>query len=187
MSVLDELFSGDDERAQAAASQVTADDLPALRAALAEEDPDRRWWAVAALAAGSIPNEHATELLTDALRDADVDVRAAAVHSLGGRAASEAVAPLMRALADPSDYVDRLAADALIHIGRPAVPELIDALMHDPHPRVRAGAARALAYSGDPAAIPALFGALEDDSLLVQHWVDEGLDKLGVGQVYFSA
>ena len=185
MAVLDELFSGDDERAQAAASQATADCLPALRAALAGNDPDRRWWAVAALA--HVPDERATELLSGAASDPDPDLRAAAIHALGYRAAPESVAPLVRALSEPSDYVARLAADALIRIGRPAVPDLIEALMNDPHPRVRAGAARALAFSADPAAIPALFGALEDESLLVQHWVDEGLDKLGVGQVYFSA
>jgi HEAT repeat protein len=185
MSVLDELFSGDDERAQAAASLVTVDCLPALRAALAAQEPDRRWWAVAALA--HVPGEQATELLTAAVGDPDADLRSAAVHALGYRAAPESVPPLLRALRDPSDYVARLATDALIRIGRPAVPELIEALNHDPHPRVRAGAARALAYSGDPAAIPALFGAIEDESLMVQYWVEEGLDKLGVGQVYFSA
>jgi HEAT repeat protein len=58
--------------------------------------------------------------------------------------------------------------------------------MHDAQPRVRVNAARALAAIADPAAIPALFGALEDESVLVQHWAEAGLEKLGVGTVYFA-
>jgi HEAT repeat protein len=50
---------------------------------------------------------------------------------------------------------------------------------------VRVNLARALALIGDTAAIPALFRALDDESAIVAHWADEGLERLGVGQVYF--
>jgi len=96
------------------------------------------------------------------------------------------ITPLLFALDDDSDYIARLATEALVRAGPPAVAPLIRTLSNDIQPRVRANAARALALLADPAAIPALFTALEDDSLLVQHWAEEGLEKLGVGQVYFK-
>ena len=76
--------------------------------------------------------------------------------------------------------------DALIAMGKAATPALIKTLVQSPQPRVRANAARALALIADPSAIPALFGALEDESSLVQHWADHGLERMGVGQVYFK-
>ena len=184
MPVLDELFSGDDERAAAAAEQVTAVCLPALEAALAGADADARWWAVAALA--HLGGERATQLLLKAASGSDADLRAAALHGLGRQAAPEAIPLLLQALDDPSQYLARLAADALIAIGRPAVPQLIELLEHSPMAGARTHAARALALIGDTAAIPALFRALEDESSLVQHWADEGLERMGVGQVYFK-
>ena len=184
MTALDELFCGDDTRAAAAATLVTAEDLPALEAAMAGADPDMRWWAVAGLA--HIPGEAATRLLLKAADDSDSGLRAAALHALGQRDGPEAVPALLLAMGDASDYLARLATDSLVRTAPHAVPDLIAALQRDPHPRVRANAARALALIGDPAAIPALFGALEDDSVLVQHWADEGLERMGVGQIYFK-
>lgn len=184
MTVLDDLFSGDDERAAAAAPLVGAEHLPALETALAGPDPDARWWAVAGLA--HIPGDHATQLLLRAAEDDDPNLRAAAVHALGQHGGPEAIPALLHALDDASDYLARLATDALVHTVPQAVPELISILQTHPHPRVRANAARALAFIGDTSAIPALFAALSDDSILVQHWAEEGLDRMGVGQIYFK-
>lgn len=184
MTVLEDLFSGDDERASAAAPLVTAADLPQLAAALAGADPDARWWAVAGLA--HIPGEAATQLLLTAAEDGDPNLRAAALHALGQHGGPEAIPALLRALDDASDYLARLATDALVNTQPQAVPELIAVLKTHPHPRVRANAARALAFIGDTSAIPALFEALSDESILVQHWADEGLERMGVGQVYFK-
>jgi HEAT repeat protein len=184
MTILDELFSGDDERAGAAAPLATAEHLLALEAALAGHDPDARWWSVVALA--HVPGDHATQLLLRAAEDGDSNLRAAALHALGQRDGPEAVPALLRALGDASDFLARLATESLIRSAPHALPDLIAALQRDPHPRVRANAARALAMIADPAAIPALFAALNDDSMLVQHWADEGLEKMGVGQIYFK-
>jgi HEAT repeat protein len=184
MSVLDELFSGDDVLAAAALEQVTAEDLPALEAALSGPYPDVRWWAVAALA--RIGGALATRLLLATAVDPDSNLRAAAVFALGRRPDPAAIPLLLQILGDSSEYLARLAADALITIGQAAVPPLIEALEHSPQPRVRANAARALALIGNTSAIPALFRALEDESSLVQHWADQGLERMGVGQVYFK-
>jgi HEAT repeat protein len=190
---LDDLFSGDDDRALAALAGIGPEHLPDLQAALlsSEADPDRRWWAVRALAelarADVAPQADPTalSLLLTATADTNVDVRAAVFQALGETRAVEAITPLLFALSDPSTYLTRIATDGLIHIGSPAVPGLIRALENDAQPRVRVSAARALALIGDPSAIPALFHALEDESNLVQHWADEGLERMGVGQVYF--
>jgi HEAT repeat protein len=183
MAILDELFSGDDERAARVAGRVTEIERPALLAALQGHDADARWWAVCALA--NLPGDGVTAALVAATADHDPNVRAAAVHALGQREAPEAVVPLLLSLGDASEYLARLATDALIRLGRPAVPGLIRALAQDPQARVRANAARALAAIADTAAIPALFTALEDESALVAHWAEEGLERMGVGQVYF--
>ena len=184
MNVLDDLFSGDEARAAAALEAIGDESLPALLDALASNEVDARWWAVCALV--RLSGERATNAILAAAADADPEVRTAALHALGERRAPEAVTPLLFALGDPSLYLARIAADALIHIGAAAVPGLIRALEQDAQPQVRANAARALALIGDQSAIPALFRALEDDSMMVQHWADEGLERMGVGQVYFK-
>ena len=183
MDPVDELLSGDDTRASAALARLTPDDWPRLQAALSSGEAGIRWWAVCGLAQFSGP-EIVNALLACAA-DPDADVRAAALHALGAQRAAEAVTPLLFALADPSPFLARLAADALIHIGAPAVPGLLRALENDAQPGVRLQAARALALIGDSAAIPALFRALEDESVLVQYWAEQGLERLGAGQVYF--
>lgn len=183
MPGLDDLFSGEEDRAAAALERVSAADAPELLSALAHGDAEARWWAAAALA--GLPGEAVTAALLAAALDPDQAVRAAVLHALGGRRAPEAIPPLLFALADPSPYLARLAADALVQIGAPAVPALCEALDHEVEARVRVNLARALALIGDTRAIPALFRALDDDSPHVQHWADEGLERMGVGQVYF--
>jgi HEAT repeat protein len=183
--MLADLFSGNDDRAQAALNGLSAADLPALQTALARGDGDKRWWAVRALAALASVQPEALSTLLTLTADPNADVRAAVFHALGESRAASAVLPLLFALNDSSPYLARLAADALIRIGAPAVPGLLRALEQDVKANVRTHAARALAFIGDPAAIPALFCALDDESALVQYWADEGLERLGVGQVYF--
>lgn len=186
MTALDDLFSNDEERAERALDRIAPEHLPELLAAAGAADPDRRWWAVQALA--RLPAEDAGEAVLRALRDSDAGVRAGAVFALGKRGqrgSAMAVTPLLGVLADPSEYLARLATDALAQLGAAAVHDLIAALDTHPSPRVRAGVARALAAIGNRGAIPALFKALEDESILVQYWADEGLERMGVGQVYF--
>lgn len=189
MTGLDELFSGDDERAQAALTSLSGADLPALEAALATHpNPDVRWWAAAGLARLADPAAAAaaTAALLGGLADLDPNVRAAAVFGLGQRGDPAAAPALIAALGQQTEYLARLAGDALIQLGAPAVPLLINALQTDLRARVRAYAARALAAIGDRSAIPALFGALEDESALVTGWAEDGLERMGVGQIYFK-
>lgn len=183
MTHLHDLFSGDEARAHAALDRVTRDDLPELADALANGNADARSWAAIALT--RLPGPEAVRALIAASADSDLDVRATVLHALGELRAPEAATPLLFALSDPNSYLTRIATDALIQIGAPVVPELIYALDHEVETRVRVNLARALALIGDTRAIPVLFRALDDESYLVQHWADEGLERMGVGQIYF--
>ena len=108
----------------------------------------------------------ATAILTDALSDASVEVRAAAATSLSeiGSANASAVPALTKALTDENSRVRAMAAMALRSTGpkaAAAVPQLTAALQ-DPVDSVRYFAAGALGAVGPVAAsaVPALIARL---------------------------
>jgi HEAT repeat protein len=182
---VDAVAAGDETQAEAYAvvlRQVGDEALPVLRDALATADPDRRWWAVRALAA--VGTDAAIQLLIPALDDVDPDVRACAVVALSTLRPQEAVEPLVARLSDPSAYVGRLTADALAQFGQPAVQALVDALEAG-DTAARAGAARALSAIQSEESIPALYQALEDRSAVVSYYAEEALERMGVGIVLF--
>lgn len=69
-------------------------------------------------------------------------------------------------------------------MGSAATIALADAL-HSSSASARIAAARALALNQDPDAIPALYAALDGASSLVEYWAIEGLERRGLGMVYF--
>jgi len=81
--------------------------------------------------------------------------------------------------------VSDLARNALVVIGKPAVPSLLD-VPKEAAQRARINALRALAEIGDYSAIPVLMAALEEDSVMLQHWAEEGLERLGLNMVYLK-
>lgn len=177
--------AGDDGAAEAAASALTGKDgktLPTLERMLSEPDPDVRWWALRGLAA--VGGETAADLTIQALTDPDADIRACAVVALAHLRAPAAIDPLVARLADPSAYVSRLAADALSRFGPIAVEPLI-AVLTEGSTAQRAGAARALRTLQSPESIPALYSALDDPSAVVTHYVEDALDRMGVGLILF--
>lgn len=123
--------------------------------------------------------------LLAALDNQDSAVRACAMYALGRRQDGRAIAALAACLSDRTSFLARTAGDALTQIGKAAVPTLQEVLSGD-NSQARGLAARALAYIKDPSSIPALFKALEDESAVVQHWANEALDRMGVGQIYFK-
>lgn len=191
---LDSIAAGDDTRSEKAAlalGQLGDAALGPLRDLLAEADPDRRWWAARALASLGTPAAQA--LLIPALEDAHPDVRACAAQGLGElRAtqglgelrAAQAVPALVRCMGERGAFVSRIAADALAHIGPPAVPALIAAL-REGSTAARVGAARALGIIQPQEAVPVLCAALGDPSAAVTHYAEEALERMGVGIVLF--
>lgn len=189
MSVLDQLLadltSGDETRAESAVHGLVEhgeDALPALLELARSADPDHRWWALRTLAESPLSQP---AWLLPSLSDPDPGVRQAAALGLCHRPDATAVEPLVRALSDEDTMVSDLARTALVMIGKPAVPALI-AVPKSALQRARINALRALAEIRDHAAIPTLMGALEEDSAMLQHWAEEGLERLGLNMVYLN-
>ncbi|MFN3929420.1 MAG: HEAT repeat domain-containing protein [Thermoflexus sp.] len=179
------LLKEEPEQAEAQMTALRADPegLRALaRALLQDSDPDLRAWACRILI--EVPDATSIPELLDALEDSDPEVRAAAAWALGARPWKEgydlAISALRRHLED-SPWVAWVAAEALVRYGEAALEILIESLRH-PHPQVRVLAARTLARIASPQSIPALMAALEDPSLLVRHFAEEGLNRLWEGQ-----
>ena len=184
-SLLEELTSGVDERAEAAACALAhhgIEILPALQALLQLPDPNLRWWGTRALA--EIDDPQVVALLLKSLHDSDASVRQCAALALRQQPSPQAIPVLSQTLSDEDRFLARLAADALIASGEAAVPALLEIMRHGSHAE-RLEAARALARIGDPRAIPALFDALEEDSALLEYWAGEGLERMGVGMAFF--
>ncbi len=190
-SLLAELTSGDDHRAETAVKKLSAlgtEALPALKAMLASPVADARWWATWALA--EIRDPQVPPLLKAALHDPQISVRQAAALALCQQPSPEAIPDLIAILrasspedADPT--LAHLAAAALIAVGEAAVPPLIQILESDPQP-ARILAARALARIGDKRAIPALFACLDSSSAVLEYWAAEGLERMGVGMTFLK-
>ncbi len=181
-----DLTSGDDVRAEAAVPALTAlgkQAIDALLELLGSPITDRRWWAVRALAAFRQPAAHAS--LCRALQDPEAVVRQCAAIALRKNPFSGAVPPLIEALRDPDRLVRRAAGDALAAVGPTAVDGLAEA-SKDTDPAIRIEAVRALAKMRQSNAIGPLFSALDDPSSIVAHWAEEGLDRLGIGMMFFK-
>ena len=185
-TLLSALISGDDRRAESAARQFAfqgADALPELQELLANIDPETRWWALRALAEIDLPQ--VPPLIQGALHDSDPAVRQCAALALRQQPTPQAVPDLTDCLDAEDRLLAHLAADALVAAGPDAVPPLLDIMENGPQ-LARLEAVRALALLEDQRAIPVLFHALDDQSALVTHWADQGLQRMGVGMAFFK-
>jgi HEAT repeat protein len=183
--LLDDLVSGDEARAEAAIPQlIEMDDaaIPALLDLTKSSDVDLRWWALRALA--STPRS-GTEMLVPFLNDAAPEVRQCAALGLALKSDASAVEPLVRALSDADSMTSSLAVNALIKIGNAAVPSLIEAVKTGAQSQ-RIHALRALAEIKDHRAIPIMMQVMQEDSALLQHWAQEGLERLGLDMIYIK-
>jgi len=188
--LLSDLSSGDDQRAANAVTEISSmpgkqrsDLLERLQQLMASPDVDTRWWATRSIA--EISDDQVPALLMNALDDLDSSVRQCAALGLRFHANSESVPALLNALEDHDSLVARLASLALVAVGEEAVLGLIETMQNSSQ-SARLEAARALATIGDHRSIPVLFDALEQDSALLEYWANEGLERMGVGMVFFS-
>jgi HEAT repeat protein len=186
IDILDELGCGDDERLEAAISHLAVWGPAAvehLRERLSSPNAEVRWWAVRGLA--EIDDTRVPDILVGALSDPDKSVRWCAGLALRTHPSENAAPTLLALLADEDALTRRLAGDALVAIGSPVVPQLLDALQLGTH-LTRLETVRALSKIGDQRSIPALFECLDDSSALIEYWASEGLEKMGVGMVFFK-
>jgi len=179
------LISGNDEQAEVAAVEIAAfgvDALPALEELHASTDVDNRWWVTRTLALITAPR--ASSVLLESLQDKDVTVRQCAALALKEQPTPKAIPLLIDALNDPDRLLSRLAADALIATGDAAIPSLLE-ILRNGEQRSQGETARALALIGDTRAIPVMFEVWENSSSLVQHWIEQAFERMGVGMQFF--
>lgn len=185
-TLLADLTSGDDARAEAAALQLTAFPVATLDPLLQSDDVDTRWWALRALA-GFSGGEDVVQRLISALEDESDEIRQCAALGLCHHPHPQAILPLIRALSSPDSMTAKLAGNALIAIQTEAVPHLIETLQSaTASTKLKLETVRALAEIGDPRAIPALMEVLQTDSAISNYWATYGLDKLGLGMIYIK-
>ena len=183
--LLGDLTSGNESRAERAVPaliELGDEAIPALRELTRSSDVDHRWWALRVLAQS--PQAQAGWLVPF-LSDPAREVRQCAALGLALKPDDNAVEPLVRVLSDEDSMVSSLAVNALVKIGQAAVPSLID-VVKGASQSARIHALRALAEIRDHRAIPVMMKVMEEDSVLLQHWAKEGLDRLGLDMVYIK-
>lgn len=183
---LEALLSGNDDQAESAARRLAAHGqaaISALKELINHPEAEKRWWAVRALA--EIPDTEVVPRLMQALKDEDVAVRQCAALGLRLHPDERAIPALMETLEADDPLLVRLAGNALAAIGASATPALLEKLNQCP-PRTKLEMVRALALIGDQRTIPTLFAALDSDSMLIEYWANEGLERMGVGMVFFD-
>jgi len=192
-SLLNDLTSGDEARAETSVSSLIkfgADAIPALMDLTNSSNSDSRWWALRTLAQSPLLQ---TEWLVPFLSDSAPEVRQCAALGLASKPDEMAINPLVQALSDEDTLVSNLAVNALVKIGNATVPSLIGVVKHRPEPvegsasqSARIHALRALAEIRDHRAIPVMMQVMDEDSVLLQHWAKEGLERLGLDMVYMK-
>lgn len=186
-SLLKDLTSGDEPRAEKAVPaliELGEEAVPALLDLTKSTDVDKRWWALRTLAQSPLSR---TVWLVPFLNDPAPEVRQCAALGLAqqGKPDENAIPALIQALSDEDTLVGNLAVKALVNIGKPAVPSLIEKVKSASQ-STRILALRALVETRDPRAIPVMMQVMDEDSALLQHWAREGLERLGLDMVYMK-
>ncbi len=186
-ALLADLTSGNENLAEAAMQKLVAlgaEAMPPLQELANSPNPDVRWWAISTLAQMDALD---ADWLLAALDDESVEVQQAVVLGLTARPHPKAASALLELLQHPDSMLRSLATNALSTLGADAVPALIEYLgQHKEQDAARLGAVRALAKISDTRAIPTLMSALEEDSALIRHWAETGLENLGLDMVYMK-
>lgn len=186
-ALLADLISGDDTLAEAAMLKLAdlgKEAIPPLKELANSPDPDHRWWAVSTLAQ---MKDVDVDWLIAALNDNSAEVQQSAVLGLTKHPHPKIAAALLEFLPSPNSILRSLTMNALTALGKDATPALLDFLSeHKTQDAARLSAIRALANIGDTRGIPTLMAALEEDSALIQHWAEEGLEKLGLDMIYMK-
>jgi HEAT repeat protein len=156
--------------------------VPALLDLTKSPDIDSRWWALRTLAC----SPHCqVGWLVPFLNDPAPEMRQCAALGLASRSDESAIEPLVHALTDEDSMTASLAVNALVKAGGAAVPFLIEAVKNGSQVQ-RIHALRALAELRDHRAIPVMMQVMQEDSALLQHWAQEGLERLGLDMVYIK-
>jgi HEAT repeat protein len=184
-SLLEELVCGDDARADFAAIKLAEfgeSVEPSIRQKLESKDADTRWWAIRTFAQMKKPP---MELVLQGLTDSSTEVQQCAILAICHHPDVIAIPMLLKLISGQESTMCHLTASALIAIGKESIPGLLT-LLPDLSDVSRIEAVRAIAYIEDPRAIPVLKAGMDEDSVIINYWAEEGLDRLGLGMVYLN-
>jgi HEAT repeat protein len=176
--------SGDDKRAEDAVFTLSDADEAALVEMALQDEGDRQWWAVRALA--EFGGASAAPALAATLTTPDANLRATTALAIGhvGQRKPEAVEPILPALArlleDPDGFVRQAAVDGLSLCGEVSLPVLVQVLTECTHQGARTRAASAVRNLHSMKAAPILFQCLGDENPMVRTYAYEALDELGL-------
>ncbi len=185
-SLLVELTSDDDTRAEAVIPRLVACGKPAMEALLnllESPDSDKRWWATRALS--EFHDHEVSQSLIKRLSDPDVEVRQCAALALYTHPDAQAVPALITALSSSDNILSHLAGNTLIAIGEPAVIPLLE-VVKNAEQSTRLEAVRALALIADQRALPVLIEVCKENSVMMEYWANEGFERMGLGMVYLQ-
>lgn len=150
-----------------------------LRSLAADSDWSVRSQAIRAI--GEVRDADLLPVVHEALRDERLEVRESAGRVLVSLGNASSRAPLRNALSDPDGIVRSHSAEALLRIG--GIEELgriAELLENDTDPTARATIARALGSMRDPAVVPVLIGALDDENPMVRGEAAEAIGATGL-------
>jgi len=108
--------------------------------------------------------------------------RVALIRWVGFYEMDPAIQRLINNLSSSDEILRIHSRESLVKIGKPAVPQLVEALMGKSH-WLRWEAAKTLGEIGDPTAAPALVEALKDAEFDVQWLAAAGLIKMKTGGI----
>jgi HEAT repeat protein len=185
--LLNDLTSGDESRAEQAVKSLVdlgEQAIPSLLDLTHSSNVDARWWALRTLAQS--PHARTGWLIPFLLNDPAPEVRQCAALGLAIQPDESAIQPLVKALSDADSMTSHLAMNALIRVGKEAVPALIECVKEKVSQSARILALRALSEIRDHRAIPIMMQVMSEDSVLLQHWAQTGLERLGLDMVYIK-
>jgi len=179
------ITQGNDEDTENAVKEIASlghGCLPAISELLHSNEVDHRWWGVRTLAQLVDPPQ---ELLIESLEDKAEEVRQCALLAICHHPLKTALQPVMKLMHAKDGMTANLAASALIAIGKDSIPDLLNELPGlNGYNRVEAF--RTIANLEDQACIPILMKGLEEESIMVNYWSEEGLTRLGLDMVYMK-
>ena len=117
-------------------------------------------------------------IIIDSLSSSDKSVRQIAAEALGVVGNAETVEPLVKLLGDSDKGIRQTTLDSLEKLGKPAVPQLIEALDDK---KIRKYVARALGEIGDKKAIIPLSKIHEGQIAIVVYHDENNDGKLNTG------
>jgi HEAT repeat protein len=182
-----QLFKEDDPQLRAMAvyalgRQNLTGNLPELRSALEDENPQVRQIAVEAFGVSGPCDRDYLPILLPRLHDENKDVRLALVSLLGKCNLPEALSHLLSALDDQDDWVRIRAVEGLGHLKASVAVQPLVQMLDSSNPMLTFKIIDTLGRIGGKAAFHALLGMIDHEDPEIQHVAAEAVSSIQAEQ-----